>query len=612
MTRERAACEALSAIESIGADVARMQSAAGARDAKGVSESGAALLARVAELRDAAQALRAPGAERRIDALLAHADNVAASTSRAVEAARAGDWAAALDRLALEVVTMVDGLAVRLRRERSIARGPEAVAADRDAQIAALAAARRASPTAAHAFDASVVLCAYDKIDYTELALSSLLEHTDFSTGKIELILVDNGSSDGTRDLFRAVKGARVVELSRNTGPLGGFAAGVLVARGEYVACVANDVVVTPRWLDQLLACARSDPRIAMVVPACNAISNRQSVPTDYGDDFEAMRRFADAFNRPDPRAWEERCRLMPFAGVFPRTLLDAGLRMDPIYAQGEFIDDDQSALLRRAGYRQIFAKDTFLHHFGSVTLGEAQRQDRSLDRMRAAFREKWGVDAWDSSAPITEIALYLEADPPAAGASVLAIEPMFGETYLDVARALAKAERPLSSADAVMLDERYLPDARAYFREVHRDVPEDGTTLYDLVLFCRELGQIVSGDPMPLLRLAASKLAPGGRLLARVRNAQSAASILRLVRPCLGQEAHDERAALPMLATPVIERELARLGLRTRLLPFSDESVTEAARKVAEVLMILAPDSRRDLPYWLTPSLLLVAERLR
>src|SRR5687767_990232 len=57
-----------------------------------------------------------------------------------------------------------------------------------------------------------------------------------------ELIVVDNASADGSRDLVRReFPQTHLVELGENTGFSGGVAHGLQVARGEWVALVNND-----------------------------------------------------------------------------------------------------------------------------------------------------------------------------------------------------------------------------------------------------------------------------------------------------------------------------------------------------------------------------------
>ena len=69
-----------------------------------------------------------------------------------------------------------------------------------------------------------------------------------------EIILVDNGSSDNsvcfTRENFPEVK---IVALTENKGFTGGNAAGLEVARGDFVSLVNNDARPEKTWLENLI-----------------------------------------------------------------------------------------------------------------------------------------------------------------------------------------------------------------------------------------------------------------------------------------------------------------------------------------------------------------------
>ncbi len=69
-----------------------------------------------------------------------------------------------------------------------------------------------------------------------------------------EIILVDDGSTDGTRD-WLATLGApfRVILNERNLGYGGANNRGAAVARGKFLALLNNDLVFSPGWLEPML-----------------------------------------------------------------------------------------------------------------------------------------------------------------------------------------------------------------------------------------------------------------------------------------------------------------------------------------------------------------------
>lgn len=113
----------------------------------------------------------------------------------------------------------------------------------------------------------SVIVPVYNVAPYLAACLDSILAQTfrDF-----ELILIDDGSTDGSRDIEEAyaAKDARVRLMKRrwNRGAARAYTFGLEVAQGKYVAFVDNDDIVTPQYLAVLHQAA--EEREADVVQA--------------------------------------------------------------------------------------------------------------------------------------------------------------------------------------------------------------------------------------------------------------------------------------------------------------------------------------------------------
>jgi GT2 family glycosyltransferase len=99
-----------------------------------------------------------------------------------------------------------------------------------------------------------------------------------------EIIVVDNGSSDGSAAYLRDHHpGVRVLELATNTGFAHAANVGLDAARGELVALINTDVVLAPDWLARTTRALRDDPRAAAV--ACKMLSlHRPELVYDAGD----------------------------------------------------------------------------------------------------------------------------------------------------------------------------------------------------------------------------------------------------------------------------------------------------------------------------------------
>jgi glycosyltransferase involved in cell wall biosynthesis len=103
---------------------------------------------------------------------------------------------------------------------------------------------------------ASIIIPCCNQLEFTRQCITALKSHT---RQPWELVVIDNGSTDGTGAYLSGVKDAAavIVTVIANTANRGFPAAinqGLQQARGEYLVLLNNDVVVTDAWLDQLTA----------------------------------------------------------------------------------------------------------------------------------------------------------------------------------------------------------------------------------------------------------------------------------------------------------------------------------------------------------------------
>ncbi len=86
--------------------------------------------------------------------------------------------------------------------------------------------------------------------------------------GDFEVVLVDNGSHDGSIATARALMpGLRVVELGGNVGFARGNNIGIERSQGRYLVLLNNDTRAEPEFLAELVRAARPGRPIGMVAP---------------------------------------------------------------------------------------------------------------------------------------------------------------------------------------------------------------------------------------------------------------------------------------------------------------------------------------------------------
>ncbi|HEX2118535.1 MAG TPA: glycosyltransferase, partial [Acidimicrobiales bacterium] len=109
---------------------------------------------------------------------------------------------------------------------------------------------RPEKPPAIEAGLVSVVLVNYRGADDTVTCLQSFAG-VDWPADRLELIVVDNASGDGSAERIQAeVPGVRVVESDVNRGFAGGCNLGAASARGEYLAFINNDARPGADWIN--------------------------------------------------------------------------------------------------------------------------------------------------------------------------------------------------------------------------------------------------------------------------------------------------------------------------------------------------------------------------
>lgn len=120
---------------------------------------------------------------------------------------------------------------------------------------------------------------------FLDRCLSSVLA-TRFSN--FEVILVDNGSTDGSvdhvRDTFRSCNKLKILETGRNLGASTGRNIGAKFAKGKYLAFLDCDTEVDGSWLKEAVGLMEQCPTVGAV--QCKLLLMSDHSKIDYAGDF--------------------------------------------------------------------------------------------------------------------------------------------------------------------------------------------------------------------------------------------------------------------------------------------------------------------------------------
>jgi glycosyltransferase involved in cell wall biosynthesis len=110
----------------------------------------------------------------------------------------------------------------------------------------------------------AVTFACYNQIDYTRKCVDSLIKHRlDLS----RLVVVDNGSTDGTREYLSTLPLGRRIFNKSNLGCGVAWNQGALALQAEWTIVMNNDVLVSASWLENLINVAEQN-QLKMISPA--------------------------------------------------------------------------------------------------------------------------------------------------------------------------------------------------------------------------------------------------------------------------------------------------------------------------------------------------------
>ena len=235
----------------------------------------------------------------------------------------------------------------------------------------------------------SIVIVSFDAIESTQACVAALRRHAD-PEQPTELLVVDNGSKDGSREWLAAQPDVRLVANADNRGAPAARNQALALARGEHVVFLDNDVVVTRGWLAGLLFHADVDARAACVGPVTDRAAHGQAIEYAGGD--AGLDAFAEARALAHRRQFRHASLLSSFCVLVKRAVLDRIGGFDPAFSPWGFEDDDFTLRAALAHGHNRVAYDVFVRHKAYRSAEKAERHARLLDANWARFRAKWGL----------------------------------------------------------------------------------------------------------------------------------------------------------------------------------------------------------------------------
>jgi len=242
--------------------------------------------------------------------------------------------------------------------------------------------------------EVSILIINYNNAALTVLCLQALWA---FTTGhSYEVVVLDNGSRDEDVAVLTAFPGRyRLVRTPVNRFFGEGNNLALEAARGRFVVFLNNDALVTPGWLEPLLAVFERDPGAVAVGPQLLYLSGRlQEAGAMLDPEGEPVR--LGWGGRADDPAFG-RTRVVDYCSaaalVCRRPALEAVAGFDWCWEPLYFEDVDLCLRLRQGGGRVLYCPDSHLYHIENASTRRLDRT-REIDRIvainRLKFRDRW------------------------------------------------------------------------------------------------------------------------------------------------------------------------------------------------------------------------------
>lgn len=262
--------------------------------------------------------------------------------------------------------------------------------------------AARGDPSADSEGDSvvSIIIPVFNKLALTQACLESLRAHTD--PDAVEIIVVDNGSTDGSTAWLREREAAgelRLLAPGENLGFARGCNLGAQASAGRYLLFLNNDTEVTPGWLAPLVDTLDRDPTVGatgarLLFPdgtiqhAGVAIVEQETSPgvMEFGGRHIGWKLPGDTpgCNRP------KTCQALTAACLLVRRrAFEAAGGYDEAYWNGNE-DMDLCFKLGAAGWRLVYTPASVVTHHESQSGPERWRRVReNVDLLRTRWRAR-------------------------------------------------------------------------------------------------------------------------------------------------------------------------------------------------------------------------------
>ncbi len=230
-----------------------------------------------------------------------------------------------------------------------------------------------------------LILPVWNQLEYTKACLSSLFATVDVPS---RLIVIDNGSTDGTAAYLSQLKAPSLIKMdvvtnSANLGYGGAVNQGFKMSESPFVCVLNNDTVFGSGWLTAMIDITCRDSRIGIVNPE----SSTFGVRPDKNQSIEDLTKNLV----PRRRDFEELGNCIGFCMLIKRDVIRQIGFFDDSFVTAFFEDSDFCMRAKRAGFLCAKACGAYVYHYEHKTVNTLSGKEQLFSENRLRYEQKWG-----------------------------------------------------------------------------------------------------------------------------------------------------------------------------------------------------------------------------
>jgi GT2 family glycosyltransferase/glycosyltransferase involved in cell wall biosynthesis len=240
--------------------------------------------------------------------------------------------------------------------------------------------------------EVSIIVPVHNQLEFTQACLASVQQNS----GDIpyQVIVVDDGSTDATRDVVGVIPGITYLRAETNSGFIASCNRGAEAAHGRYLVFLNNDTTVAKGWLAALHETFEFETGAGLVGSKLIYPDGRlQEAGGIIWRDGSGWNRgkFQDS-NKPEYNYMRQVSYCSAASVMIPKELFDTLGGFDSRYEPAYYEDTDLAFKVKQQGYKVLYQPLSTVVHYEGITSGTdtSSGVKRYQDVNRTIFATAW------------------------------------------------------------------------------------------------------------------------------------------------------------------------------------------------------------------------------